>query len=380
MLSRSVRIASISDVHLFHKRVPTEYILQNLNRELVTDAVMSQLDILFIAGDLFDGLVSFNSPEGMRAKEWVGRLLLMCIRHGVVLRVLEGTPSHDRRQSAIFETQADLIREANGAVVDLRWVTEVEVEYFSQFGMHVLYVPDEWKHDTADTLVDVKAAIAGAGVTQVDLAIMHGQFRYQMPGQVKDHVCHQEAEYLALVKYLIFIGHVHVHSSFDRIHAQGSFDRIAHGEEGAKGYLRAEIHPDGNWSVTFVENKGAKCFVTVDCLHESVEDNIRYLDDRVRDLSNESYVRICTHRGNPILQNIDEIKKRWPTYAWTDPKILEDAKDELEELVPAQDMYIPIAITPHNLKQLVMDRLMPMQLSTDLLQRCAFHLGEMQNL
>lgn len=380
MLSKRLRIASTSDIHLLHKRVPTSWIIDNLNRHLTCEAVMSDIDLLILAGDVFDGLAAFNSEDVPLVEAWVARVILLAKRFGVTVRILEGTRSHDRAQSEVFLT-IKAIMEPQIGEVDLKWVRGVEVECIERWGLDILYVPDDWKHDTADTLVDAKKAIHDAGLTQVDIAIMHGQFRYQLPHQVKDHLCHNEEEYLALVRYLIFIGHVHTHRPKGRIIPHGSFDRLVHGEEEDKGYVRAELFPGEpyDWTCEFVVNEGAKVFKTIDCMHESVEDNIRHIDSRVADLPNLSYVRVRTTRTNAILQNLDAVKRRWPTYMWTDPKILDEAEDE-PDIVPVQDTYVPINITAENIKQLVMERLEKYSLRSDTLQRCANHLELMQQL
>ena len=101
---------------------------------------------------------------------------------------------------------------------------------------------------------------------EVDIAIMHGQFHYQFP-RIKLDSSHDEQEYLNMVKHYIHIGHIHTHSSYDRIIAQGSFDRIAHGEEENKGCVVAKIDTTNreNDEWMFLVNDKAMRFITLNC-------------------------------------------------------------------------------------------------------------------
>lgn len=382
MILKPVRMSTTSDIHLGHRRTEAEFIIKNLNAHITNDAHMSSIDFLVLAGDVFDDLLAFNSVHVPHIKAWVARLLRLCHKYNVVLRVLEGTKSHDRQQSMIFEAINDIHERNSGQKVDLKWVREVCVEHIERFGMDVLYVPDEWKHDTADTLDDVRAAIAAAGLDQVDVAIMHGQFRYQLPPvAAKDSACHNEQAYMDLVRYLIFIGHIHIHTRWEKIVAQGSFDRISHGEPGPKGFVTAVLYPDGNHEVTFIENTGARKFVTVNCPYAEVEENLKIIDREVEYLPASSYVRIVSEYGNAILSNMDVLKSRWPLLLWTTPKAEGKGKEENElAVLSAMDVYVPIVIDRHNLKDLMTPRLQRLGLDPEIMSICLDAVSEMQEL
>ena len=61
--ANAFRFAVISDVHLHHRRTPTEYIINNLNNYITNARFMADIDCLFISGDLFDDVVSFASRD-----------------------------------------------------------------------------------------------------------------------------------------------------------------------------------------------------------------------------------------------------------------------------------------------------------------------------
>ena len=84
-----------SDVHLGHPRTTTEEIIDHLNAFFNDFTNFTDLDAIFIAGDLFDRLLDNHSDEYHRIVIWCAKLLQFCVKHNIKLRVLEGTPSHD---------------------------------------------------------------------------------------------------------------------------------------------------------------------------------------------------------------------------------------------------------------------------------------------
>lgn len=380
MWAKPLRVACVSDIHLGHRKNHTQDIIRNLNKHLSCDALLSKIDLLFIAGDVFDDLLPLNSEDVPHIKAWIARLLRLCKKYDVVVRVLEGTPSHDREQSMLFPAINQIHEHNSKSHVDLRWVQGLEVEYLEKFDIHVLYIQDEYRHDTGETLAEAKAAIAAKGLHQVDFAVMHGMFTYQVPPAAKNLPLHNEAEYLALVKHLIFIGHVHTHTRFERIIAQGSFDRIAHGEEGAKGFVTATIEIDGTHEVVFVENHTACKFVTVDCNYDETVQNILRIDEVAEKLPSGSHVRIRANYGNPILADLDVVRRRWPLLNFINKA--EDKEDVGNVImVPdAKPTYVSIAIDRHNLSALLAPRLAHLGLSSETLDRCMANISEMQLL
>jgi len=380
MWDKRLRIACVSDIHLGHRKNRTVDIIRNLNKYLSCDSLLSQTDLLILAGDVFDDLLPLNSEDVPHIKAWIARLLRLCKKYDVVVRVLEGTPSHDREQSMLFPIINEIHEHNSGGQADLVWVQGLEIEHIAKFGIDVLYIQDEYRHDTAETLAEAKALMASKGLEQVDFAVMHGMFTYQVPPAAKNLPLHNEAEYLALVRHLIFIGHVHTHTRFERIVAQGSFDRIAHGEEGPKGFVTAVIETDGTHEVTFVENQTACKFTTIDCSYEDVEQNLMHIDRIAADLPHASHVRIRANYGNPILTSLDVVRSRWPLLIWSNKS---EDKEDVGNVILIKEFptaYVAINIDRHNLKDLLMPRLGKLGLDAEVLRRCAANIGEMQQL
>ena len=92
----ALRVGVASDIHLGHARNKAEFIIANLNHCFSNDAYFSTVDLVVLAGDVFDNGMPLSSEDVSHIDMWVAKLLRLCHKHKVMLRVLEGTPSHDR--------------------------------------------------------------------------------------------------------------------------------------------------------------------------------------------------------------------------------------------------------------------------------------------
>lgn len=354
------RFISFGDVHLVHPRTPTSLVLKNLTTYAVNDTVFRHLDMCFITGDLFDSLVSNNDPRLYEVHRWLTYLLRMCAKHDVLLRIVEGTPSHDRGQSIFLPEQAK-----NAEIdVDLHYAETLSIEYIPRFDLHVLYVPDKWRNDTSETLQEVKALLAQHDLDKVDFAVMHGAFEYQLPAIVPEP-SHDSATYLSLVRYFILIGHVHIATQHERILAAGSFDRDGHGSEEAKGYFDVTILGEDQYQITFVENKGAKRYVSVDCMGLDTREAMVRIETTLRDLPPQSAVRIQCYTGDPILLAMKELKEWFPHNEFSFGRTQNTTQDRAKLLTEAftMDLSTFVDITPQSLPTLIEEDLR--QFTTD---------------
>src|SRR5690606_8366029 len=101
------RGASLSDIHLCHKRTPTRHIVRNLRSAFPNDRETKELDLIFIVGDVFDTEVPAHLDDWFETKLWVNGLLRMAKANDITVVVLEGTPSHDWKQSRLFVAEND---------------------------------------------------------------------------------------------------------------------------------------------------------------------------------------------------------------------------------------------------------------------------------
>lgn len=368
-MNSELHIAEFSDVHLGHANTPTVEILENLRREFPDTEETGKLDIIWIAGDLLDRLLHVNDPNVIEIKIWATEFLSMCKRRNIVVRALEGTPSHDWKQMRLLLQYTNV-----GIGADFRYMDTLSIEYIEKFGIHVLYIPDEWG-EPDDTWLQVVQLLQTNGLEKVDFAIMHGNFTYQLPPIAKAPR-HIPERYLSIVRNYIFIGHVHLSSRYERILASGSFDRLAHGEESPKGHWRVSMFSDNRPDqVVFRENRNAKIYRTINCGDLSVEEALKTLE-KVRQLPDGSHVRVAAPKNHPILTSLDVLRKTYPTMHWTS-KVTEDTSTvQTNILVDYRSTFHQINITQDNLRELVLQRVGRLTQDPRLIDRCAQRLSE----
>jgi hypothetical protein len=359
----SLFFANVGDIHLGHPKTPTPHILQSLRLAFPDTEETGKLDIIFIEGDVFDRLLTLTDPHLPEIQFWMWWFLTMCAKRDITVIVLEGTPSHDWKQSELFVT----IREVANIPVDLHYIKDLRVITVRN-GVSVLCIPDEWRPDPNDTYQEAVAAIAEQGLDQVDLICMHGAFEYQLPSIVQAPT-HSSERYLALAKHYIVIGHVHKAYPKDRILPAGSLDRLAHGEEEPKGHFRVQIDPVNGDLITFVENTNAKKYVTLSCVNMTLEESFTFLE-KVQQLPEGSHVRVRAHRDDPILVNVELLRKRYPHCQWTtDVQKRDETEVQQHLLVDMRASYKEIQLSKSNLPGLIHERLTGMGYQPELISR-----------
>ncbi|CAH0448039.1 SbcD-like subunit of palindrome specific endonuclease [Vibrio phage vB_VpaM_sm033] len=281
--SGDIAFSSISDVHLWHPRVPTARILGTLNRFYPDADITGELDYILIAGDLFDRLRTLADNEVYEAWDFFTYWLAMLKRRGVRLRILEGTPSHDRRQTNLVTRVNNALGE-NGC--DLRYVDTLKIDYEEEFDFNILYLPDEWRATCDDTWDEVTELLHSKGLDKVDICIMHGMFEHQVPPGV--HIdTHKLSRYESITNWFITIGHVHSSSIKGKAYAQGSPDRLSHNEEEAKGIFKYLVHDrgrDNKFTAKFITNDSATPFITLDLVSLEMEPAMQVIKQCIEDI------------------------------------------------------------------------------------------------
>ena len=82
---RKLHLAVVSDIHLAHKRNPASRIIQNLRDAFPDNVETAQLDLIVLAGDVFDGLISLPDDEVTDIKAWITYMLRLCKKHDIIL-------------------------------------------------------------------------------------------------------------------------------------------------------------------------------------------------------------------------------------------------------------------------------------------------------
>lgn len=317
----------ISDIHLFHRRCPTAHIITNLYKYLLT-ADNQDADIIYIAGDLFDREGVIGSPEFLEALDFIRNLLEYCEVNDIMLRVLDGTPSHDWSQSRILIK----LNKYRKRPADLKFFDVLDIEYNARLEHYVLYIPDEWGFSNEEIEAQIDERMKELGITQVDTAILHRQFQYQV-AHIPDFkpVAYREEYFLDKVKGWIHIGHHHNRTQYQRISGQGAFDRHKQGEDDPKGYVIIE-----QGKLRFVENKDAYIFTTVKITEK---DNIKTLGRILDRFPKQSYVRLNMDRNHPLNIIFQEVRLTYPDYHLD--RITETSeKDSLAHILSEQEFKL----------------------------------------
>lgn len=353
---KPVKIAVFSDIHLGHKNTKTRKIIDNLRDLIFKDYSNQELNIIFLAGDVFDGLLDLNDEDLPFIDFFIEDLLRFCNKYKIALRILEGTPSHDWTQSQRFLTIAQIL---NLPDLDILYIDNIHIEYNKQYNMNILYIPDEIQPTVDKTLKIVKDLLIAKGLNTVDIAIMHGQFEFQLPAHIKNIPRHSSEEYLKIVKKLIAIGHIHTFSTFDRIVAQGSTDRLSHGQEEPKGYIKANIYSD-RFDFSFIENKNAQIYKTIDITEYEMEETLYHIKSIVKDYPDGSFIRLKANYEHPVFFNMDELVKLYPTFTFS--RLIKDKSkdntDIVEDLEIDTSEYTPITLNRENIPQLLKSKIM----------------------
>lgn len=296
-----MKYISISDIHLGHRRTPTNYIVKNL-KKYVFNEENKDVDVIFFGGDIYDRLLDVSSQDNLDIISFFGFLLDYCYDNDIAIRLLEGTPGHEWGQLKVIVR----LNELRDNPVDLKHFDILDIDYMEKFDKYVLYIPDEWSHDHDEIERQIEEKMNERGIHQVDICILHSVFKYQMLGIPYHGFYYKESYFLNITKSLIHIGHFHIHSDFDRIIAGGSFDRLSHGEEGKKGFVRV----DGNdWK--FIPNKDAYIYKTI---RVTKNDTLNSLDKKVLKYPIGSYIRLQLSKDHPFNINYKDLTIRYRDY------------------------------------------------------------------
>jgi DNA repair exonuclease SbcCD nuclease subunit len=352
--SSNFEIAETSDTHLGHPDTDTEHVLASLSAAFPQNETTARLDWIIHAGDLFDRQMSVPDPNVYRIRAWWTSFLRFCKLHDIVLFIIEGTPSHDWRQSKMLLE----LNELSQIGADVRYIDTLSIQFIERWGISVLCVPDEWRVRCDDTWQEVVALLKEHNLEKVDYAIMHGCFPHQLPKNIHHQLeMHDPSRYLSIVSEYIFIGHIHFTSQWDRILSSGSIDRLTHGEEGPKGHLRVTRRQSGDDEIRFIENKHAQIYKTILCTGVSTDDLGAVVDAGIRGLINGSHVRIKAVKGDPAMASLDFFKMKYPQYTWKLTEVNTDENKQQPVLVDMRKEQKTINITKANIASLLLERI-----------------------
>lgn len=351
-LLNATRFCVISDVHLGHRKTPTYVIIESLYRYVVNPVSMAQLDALLITGDLFDRLLTLPMAEVSAINEFMTKLLRLAAQFKVAIRVLEGTPSHDWRQSKLLVD----INENNHIGADLIYVDTLTIMEDPTLNLTIGYIPDEWRSSHEATTQEFIELMATKGYQQIDLLLMHGMFQFQIPANV--HIpAFDQTVFAPLVRYHIFIGHDHKYKTWQHITVPGSTERLAQNEENPKGLIIADL-VDGAFYSHFVENVEALVYRTLRLEDTPDEEAMPLIEAEISRIApkGQGYLKIVLPKETNLRQ---WIKDRQST---TVVQLTLELVNKVEAQIIENDEFMlktnQIYITADNISTMIMEELM----------------------
>lgn len=249
-----------SDLHIGHRRVRAEILYDGLTTEFYPQ-ITDECSGIFFAGDFYDRLINLDADSAYFSSMIIHDLFKLARKHKCFLRVLRGTLSHDKNQLQQFNAISKYYPD-----VDFRYFDEIGVENIKSKNGDVtaLYLPDNLAFKDSQAVVNhVKQILKDNKLTSVDLLIGHGYFDFVVPPAARKDIkiIYDKDMFEDIVDGYVVMGHVHTPSSYKNIAYCGSFDRLNHGEEESKGFLKIERKPD--WKCTFIKHKNPVKFITI---------------------------------------------------------------------------------------------------------------------
>lgn len=358
---------NISDIHLLHARIPTESIIKGLNYVIEDSESMRQYHRINLVGDVFDRVVDWDNEQLTDVSMWIIRVLNICKKYDIQLRVLKGTPSHDGDQSQRFVYYNDLLKIG----CDLKYVDEVSILIDERYGDSTFYVPDRIRARHVTVYEEFLKLLEEKGLTECDFGMFHGFFEHQVPSSVD---CHQSSWYENHIRHYIACGHDHNMKVKGKILVQGSFDRLSHNEEEAKGYMVTQSNAKETYSIVFKENTHATRFRKIPLEDSITEKELDRVKDEVLSLPRGSFVSFRFNNKDLIswVSVISELLTDRGIRVTTDK-----LKVEKVELPEIKSDYHPVALNANTIPGLLMQRLESEQVAPEVIERALALLGDL---
>ena len=316
------RFIVISDLHFNDEIV--SHMSDELNKFFFPYILENRdnLSALFIAGDLFDSKISFNSITSFSVLNFITKLLRYL--KGIPLIILRGTRTHDFSQLDTFK------------FLEKKGVTVVnEFEGFEIDGVKILCLPEEYPKKWEEYYNFSKD-------DHYDMIVMHGMidFASHSSGKVESEkeVPSSVVFPSKLLKNLATVtiaGHVHMPMENGSIYYCSSFTRFCFGEEESKGFIDVKVNPDDNsYKVKRIINEDAPEYKTVN-LSEIYNPDITRLAKKVSKIVENTFsVRINLDmdetNGEEVLSNIAVLREHFGNTVKFKVMRIKDKKQEEE--------------------------------------------------
>ena len=275
-----MKILTVGDIHLYHEHTK----IGNTIKSLLNTIKHQQIDMLVINGDFTHRVIPPLTDSYHLFITVVNEIILYCSTNNIILRVVDGTNSHDMGQLQIFET----IIKSLGINIDFKYLSKITYEE-NKIGK-MLYVPDNVGSNTI-ALDQVKKLMVEHEIGKFDFIFIHCMFDFQTPVQSIESF--DSEAWIKLCDKYILNNHVHNHQRYKNIIAVGSFDRLTFGDDVPKGCVVVETV---GLSYMFIQNKDAQVYLTYVDIHDDAE--LRALLKKSNMIG--SFLKIKTNRPDYI--------------------------------------------------------------------------------
>ena len=254
-----LKIALLADLHV--GAIPSAQLYKELKSSFLDFIQCRYIDMIVIAGDFYNSVLSLNSPSSIMAFQFMNEMMDICKKNGIrYVRVIEGTLSHDNFQIRNFSMYNEFSPD-----IDFRIIETVTVEELC--GTKILYIPEEYK----ENLTEYYEKYFDVPKKYYDIIIGHGMFKET--SFIKDDGENDVSKAPILDSKLIgsickgpiFFGHIHTPTILRKhIYYIGSFSRWVYGQEEDKGFYLCVYDTDTKmYAVEFIVNPLARRFDTI---------------------------------------------------------------------------------------------------------------------
>lgn len=237
----------LTDIHFGHKRSSEMY--EELQMVL-DDMSDGKYNMLILGGDYFDRRLMGNEPAITYALLFFDKLVDIVKEHNMMIRIIEGTRSHDMAQ---YETL--LQQYLNDPDLNIKYFKETTLETID--GIDFLFVPEEYpKH--------IKNHYTSFIEKGCDVMIGHGMWSFVGMGdfednsetQIEEAPVFSYAEWGDSINMFAIFGHIHKRQDYkSKIFYPGSFTAWGFGDISDKGYATFEIDLEKkSWEVDMKTN------------------------------------------------------------------------------------------------------------------------------
>lgn len=256
-MKNSFNMAVIADIHFGKKddvklyEELNNYFIQFIKNE-------KDLNLIVIAGDLFDRVIKMNEFTAKIIMDFVMKIIELCKEKNILFRIIKGTKTHDFNQLQVFhnlENEYDFFK----------IYEKVDIETIE--GLKFLYLPEEYPESIYSYyekyLNNEYDCIIGHGM--IDFVSYTGDDDSER--MVRNAPVWKAKDLMNICNGPIVFGHIHdFHEYKEKIYYCGSFSRFSFADKEDKGFLYFSINKkdSSDFEPCFYENEEAPKYYEID--------------------------------------------------------------------------------------------------------------------